>query len=30
MLMPEMIYTIRVLFGQDPCLSALHAVPQMF
>lgn len=28
--MPEMIYTIKVLFGQDPCLSALHAVAQMF
>lgn len=28
--MPEMIYTIRVLFGQDPCLSALHAVAHMF
>lgn len=24
-----MIYTIKVLFGQDPCLSALHAVAQI-
>lgn len=25
-----MIYTIKVLFGQDSCLSALHAVAHMF